>query len=249
MLLFMFPPFSFSGSDIEFPEKFSELDCGPYEGSNLRNSSSESHSPGGSSNSVGGMSESSIVTVQESNSKNGVLGKMVNCDIHHTIRSECGCQAPVMETIRPSIEHGQDFVESDDEKPLVSFIVSNKKVKSSVKVTKGGTLLRQKRLRKPTKRYIEEFSRNSTTSGKDKCLKVRSQEEFSQVPSESQPRRGRPKKIVQKMVELPLSALFSLISHFSGLFMFLFIIFIYLDIGLECCVVAMKPREPQSTQE
>ncbi|TYH32350.1 hypothetical protein ES288_A01G245100v1 [Gossypium darwinii] len=185
--------------DIEFPEKFSELDCGLYEGSNLRNSSSESHSPGGSSNGVGGMSESSIVTVQESNSKNGVLGKMVNCDKHHTIRSECGCQAPVMETIRPSKEHGQDFVESDDEKPLVSFIVSNKKVKSSVKVTKGGTLLRQKRLRKPTKRYIEEFSRNSTTSGKNKCLKVRSQEEFSQIPSESQPRRGRPKKIMPKM--------------------------------------------------
>ncbi|KAK8315528.1 hypothetical protein V6Z11_D01G247400 [Gossypium hirsutum] len=160
--------------DIEFPEKFSELDCGPHVGSNLRNSSSESHSPGGSSNSVGGMSESSIVTVQESNSKNGVLGKMVNCDIHHTIRSECGCQAPVMETIRPSKEHAQDFVESDDEKPL-------------------------KRLRKPTKRYIEEFSRNSTTSGKNKCLKVRSQEEFSQVPSESQSRRGRPKKIMPKM--------------------------------------------------
>ncbi|TYH89441.1 hypothetical protein ES332_D01G261200v1 [Gossypium tomentosum] len=185
--------------DIEFPEKFSELDCGPHVGSNLRNSSSESHSPGGSSNSVGGMSESSIVTVQESNSKNGVLGKMVNCDIHHTIRSECGCQAPVMETIRPSKEHAQDFVESDDEKPLVSFIVSNKKVKSSIKVTKGGTLLRQKRLRKPTKRYIEEFSRNSTTSGKNKCLKVRSQEEFSQVPSESESRRGRPKKIMPKM--------------------------------------------------
>ncbi|XP_022745980.1 telomere repeat-binding protein 1-like isoform X4 [Durio zibethinus] len=64
--------------DIEFPEKHSVLDCGPREGSTLRNSSSESHSPGfsGSSNSAGGISESSIPTVQESNSKNGVLGNM-----------------------------------------------------------------------------------------------------------------------------------------------------------------------------
>ncbi|XP_022745978.1 uncharacterized protein LOC111296147 isoform X2 [Durio zibethinus] len=187
--------------DIEFPEKHSVLDCGPREGSTLRNSSSESHSPGfsGSSNSAGGISESSIPTVQESNSKNGVLGNMVSCDLHRNFRSKYGCQGPVLDTIRPTIEDVQDLdVSDDDEEPLVSFILSNRKVKGSVKVTKGGTLLRQKRLRKPTRRYIEEFSRNSTT-GKNKCLKVRSQEEFPQVPSKSQPRRGRPKKIVPKL--------------------------------------------------
>ncbi|XP_022743521.1 uncharacterized protein LOC111294477 isoform X2 [Durio zibethinus] len=188
--------------DIEFPEKFSELDCSPHKGSNLRNSSSESRSPGfsGISNSAGGISESSIATVQESNGKNGALGKMFRCDCHHNFRNKCGCQAPVMGTIHPTIEHVQDFDESDDdEKPLVSFVLSTKKVKSSVKVTKGGTLLRQKRLRKPTKRYIEEFSRNSTTSGKNKRLKVKSQEELPQVPSESRRQRGRPKKIVPKL--------------------------------------------------
>ncbi|XVE76167.1 hypothetical protein DITRI_Ditri12bG0151200 [Diplodiscus trichospermus] len=186
--------------DIEFPEKFSELDCGPQERSNLHNLSSESHSPGfsGSSNSAGGISESSIATVQESN-KNGGLGKMVSCDVHHNFRSKFGCQASVIDTICPTIEHVQDFDDSDDEKPLVSFILSTKKVKSSVKVTKGGTLLKQKRLRKPTRRYIEEFSRNYTTSGKNKRLKVKSQEELPQVPSESQRRRGRPKKIVPKL--------------------------------------------------
>ncbi|XP_022767326.1 uncharacterized protein LOC111311836 isoform X2 [Durio zibethinus] len=186
--------------DIEFPEKFSELDCGPQEGSNLHNSSSESHSPGfsGSSNSAGGISELSIATIQESNSNNGVLGKMVSCDLHHTFRSRCGCQAPVMDTIRPTIKHVQDVVESDDdEKPLINYILSNKKVKCSVKVSKGGTLLRQKRLRKPTRRYIEEFSRNST-SAKNKRFKVRSEEEHPQVPSESRQRRGRPKKIMPK---------------------------------------------------
>ncbi|XVF76402.1 hypothetical protein PTKIN_Ptkin13bG0263700 [Pterospermum kingtungense] len=189
--------------DIEFPEKFSELDCAPHVRSNLHNSSSESHSPGfsgsRSSNSAGGISESSIATVQESSSKNGVLGKMVSCDLHHTFRSKCGCQPSVMGTIHPSIEHMQDCDDSDDdEKPLVSFILSAKKVKSSVNVTKGGTLLGQKRQRKPTRRYIEEFSRNSTT-GKSKRLKVRSDEESPPVPSESQRRRGRPKKIKPKV--------------------------------------------------
>ncbi|KAE8716417.1 Translin family protein isoform 1 [Hibiscus syriacus] len=183
--------------DIEFPETFSELDHISHEVSNLHNSSSESHSPGFSvSNSVGGISESSFVTAQESNYKNSVLGKMVNCDLHHTFGSKCSCPDPVMETGRHSKEHDQDFVESDDEKPLVSFILSNKKVKSSVEVPKGDTHLRQKILRKPTRRYIEEFSRNSAT-GK-KCLKVEPQKEFPQVP-ESQPWRGRPTKTVPKL--------------------------------------------------
>ncbi|XP_021288971.1 uncharacterized protein LOC110420115 isoform X3 [Herrania umbratica] len=105
--------------DIEFPEKFAELE--PCEGSNLHNSSSESHSPGfsGSSNSAGGISESSIAAVQESNGRNGVLGKMVNCDVHQTFWSKCGCQAPVMDTIHPTIENVQDLDQSDDdEKPL-----------------------------------------------------------------------------------------------------------------------------------
>ncbi|XP_038990775.1 uncharacterized protein LOC120113787 [Hibiscus syriacus] len=93
----------------------------------------------------------------------------------------------------------QSFYEpDDDEKPLVSFILSTKNVKSSVEVIKGGTLLRQKRLRKPTSRYIEEFSRNSTTSGK-KCLKVGSQGDLPQVASEPLRQRGRLKKIVPKL--------------------------------------------------
>ncbi|KAL1146589.1 hypothetical protein V6Z11_A11G384100 [Gossypium hirsutum] len=186
--------------DIEFPEKLSELDCGPREGSTLCNSSSESHSPGfsGRSNSVGGISESSTATVRESNSENGGLGKRVGCDLHHNFRRKHGCQGPVMDVGRSSIEHMQDLDKSDDdEKPLVSLILSNQKVKSSVKVTKGDTLLRQKRLRKPTRRYIEEFSRNSNME-ESKSHKIQPQEEFPQVPSESQPWRGRPKKIVLK---------------------------------------------------
>ncbi|KAH1084484.1 hypothetical protein J1N35_024245 [Gossypium stocksii] len=191
--------------DIEFAEKLSELDCGPHEGSTFCNSSSESHSPGfsGRSNSVGGISESSIATVRESNSENGRLGKRVGCDLRHNFRRKHGCQGPVMDVGRSSIEHVQDLDESDDdEKPLVSLILSNQKVKSSVKVTKGDTLLRQKRLRKPTRRYIEEFSRNSTVE-ESKSHKIQQQEEFPQVPSESQPQRGRPKKIVlQSELEL-----------------------------------------------
>lgn len=165
------------------------------------NSSSESHSPGfsGRSNSVGGISESLIATVRESNSENGGLGKRVGCDLRHNFTRKHGCQGPVRR------EHVQDLDESDDdEKPLVSLISSNQKVKSSVKVTKGDTLLRQKRLQKPTLRYIEEFSRNSSTE-KNKSHKIQPQEEFPQVPSESRPRRGRPKKIVLKSVgDVPL---------------------------------------------
>ncbi|KAL4340727.1 hypothetical protein GQ457_08G012180 [Hibiscus cannabinus] len=63
---------------------------------------------------------------------------------------------PVTDTICSTIEHMQSFDESDDdEKPLVSFILSTKSVKSSVEMTKGGgALLRQKRLRKPTSRSL-----------------------------------------------------------------------------------------------
>lgn len=189
---------------FEFPEKFSELECGPREGSNLRNSSSESHSPGFSGrDSVGCISESSIATVKESNKKNGVLGKMVSCDLQHIFRTKYGCQGPVLDSICPTVEHVQDL---DDEKPLLSFILSKKNLKRSVKSKKGGSgnLLIQKRLRKPTRRYIAEFSRNSST-GRNECLKVRSKEELPQVPSESRPQRGRPKKIVPKLVgEVPL---------------------------------------------
>ncbi|KAK8638955.1 hypothetical protein V6N13_137361 [Hibiscus sabdariffa] len=162
--------------DIECPERLSESDCAPHEGS-----------------------KSSAATVQESNNQNGVLKKMFCGDLHHTFKSKFGCQAPVTDTIGPTIEHMQTFDESDDdEKPLVSFILSTKSVKSSFEVTKGGTLLRQKRLRKPTSRYIEEFSRNST-SGK-KCLKAGSQGDLPQLVSEPQRQRGRPKKIVPKIL-------------------------------------------------
>ncbi|KAK8688887.1 hypothetical protein V6N13_087622 [Hibiscus sabdariffa] len=183
--------------DTEFPEKFSGPDCGPCEISHLCNSSLER-------NSACGISESSIATIQESNSKNGVLGKRVGCDLPNTFRSKCRSQGPIADTVRPSTEHMQDLdVSDDDEKPLVSLILSNQKVKSSIKVTKGDTLLRQKRLRKPTRRYIEELSRNSNTEN-SKCRRVQPQEEHPQVPSESRLWRGRPKKIVPKLVEVPL---------------------------------------------
>ncbi|KAK8712002.1 hypothetical protein V6N13_147255 [Hibiscus sabdariffa] len=178
--------------DTEFPEKFSEPDCGPCEISNACNSSLERYS-------ACGISESSNATIRESNCKNGVFGKRVGCDLRNTIRSKFRSQGPVTDTVRPTREHVQDLDESDDdEKPLVSPILSNQKVKSSIKVTEGDTVLRQKRLRKPTRRYIEEFSRNSTTEN-SKHGKVQTQEEHPQVPSESQLWRGRRKKIMPKL--------------------------------------------------
>ncbi|XVF55485.1 hypothetical protein PTKIN_Ptkin06aG0039800 [Pterospermum kingtungense] len=67
------------------------------------------------------------------------------------LEANMGAKVPVVDTIRPNVEHVQDL---DDEKPLLSSMLSNNNVKSSVKLTRGGSLLRQKRLRKPTKRSL-----------------------------------------------------------------------------------------------
>ncbi|KAG5253206.1 telomere repeat-binding protein [Salix suchowensis] len=67
--------------DIELAEKVSHLDYAPREGSQVRNSSSESQSPGcsGSGNAAVGMPESSMATVPASESKNGPLQKTKRC--------------------------------------------------------------------------------------------------------------------------------------------------------------------------
>ncbi|GKV48437.1 hypothetical protein SLEP1_g55251 [Rubroshorea leprosula] len=176
--------------DVELPEKFSELDYGCCDGSHIGNSSTESHSPvfSGSSNSTSGISESPIATVQESDCKNGLPGK-----------NGCGYEATATNEIHPTTEDLQNLNESDDdEKPLVSLILSKKKAKVSTKLTKGGMLCRQMRLRKPTVRYIDESSRLSSTAPRSKRLKVQHDNELPEVLSESRLLRGRVKKVVPK---------------------------------------------------
>lgn len=190
--------------DIEFTEKVAKFDCGPVEGSHLGNSSSESHSPGASGSNVAvGMSDSSI-TALESECKNDSLEKMVNCELHGTFKSKCEYQAPDMEKC-PSSHDVDRFDELDsDDNVLLSSILS--KCKKRVKSTVLGTKV--KRLRKPTKRYIEESSdlkpgslmrgqNVSTATLKDKHPKVtpcNGSSKGSQVASESWLRGGRLKK-------------------------------------------------------
>lgn len=199
-LILIFQP-SLIIADIEFAEKVAKLDCGPVEGSHLGNSSSESHSPGVSGSNVAvGMSDS-LTTALESKCKNE---KMVNCELHGTFKSKCEYQASDVEKC-PSSHDVDRFDELDsDDNVLLSSILSKckKRVKSSVLGTKA------KRLRKPTKRYIEESSdlksgylmggqNVSTATLKDKHPKVTSCNgscKSSQVPTESWLRGGRLKK-------------------------------------------------------
>ncbi|KAJ6864957.1 hypothetical protein NC651_035503 [Populus alba x Populus x berolinensis] len=169
--------------DIELAEKVSYLDS--REGSQLRNSISESQSPGcsGSSNGAVGMSESSTATVPVSESKNGPLQETVKCKLHCSSGDKWDSREPAEDGVWPTSDDLDDLDELDDDaKPLISLI-SGKNVK------KAGTLLRQKRLRKPTKRYIEEFSdtkskhemerRNDmSATSKDKRPKIRSNNEL-----------------------------------------------------------------------
>lgn len=139
--------------DIEF-EKV-ELISGPRVGSYVGNSSSESQSPGlsGSSNGAVGISESSAVTIPTSECKNGTINKALTCELHGGFRSKCGCQTPAEDLASLELSKFDDF-DNDD--------------KSFLEASKIGGVLREKRLRKPTRRYIEEVSNK-----KPKCLKGR----------------------------------------------------------------------------
>lgn len=139
-------------TDIDF-EKV-ELISGPRLGSYVGNSSSESQSPGlsGSSNGAVGISESSTLTIPTSECKNGAINKALTCELHGGFRSKCGCQTPAEDLASLELRKFDDF-DNDD--------------KSFLEASKIGAV-REKRLRKPTRRYIEEVSNK-----KPKCLKGR----------------------------------------------------------------------------
>ncbi|KAJ0028715.1 hypothetical protein Pint_35655 [Pistacia integerrima] len=195
--------------DIEFTEQVTKLDCGAIKGPHLGNSSSESHSPGlsGSSNVAIGISDSTTTTVPESECKNDSLTKMITCELHSISKSECECEVPIEDNEAPSSPDVLKFDELDnDDNCLLSSILS--KCKKRAKSSSLGTKV--KRSRKPTQRYIEEFSDQKSRSVldgqkvsapalKDKRLKVKSCNESSnhcstQVPSASRLRGGCLKK-------------------------------------------------------
>lgn len=147
----------------------------------MQNSSSESQSPGfsGSSNGGLGLSESSAATIPDSECKNGSLEKSVKCELHDSSGSKWASQAPAEDNIFPTAHDLENLDQLDNDE----------NEKKTVQATKVGTLLRQKRLRKPTKRYIEEFSdpklkhvaeneKILSYVAKDKRLKIRSHDEL-----------------------------------------------------------------------
>ncbi|KAM6568930.1 hypothetical protein CsatB_016915 [Cannabis sativa] len=224
--------------EIGFTGKPSGMDYGPpCWGSLTRNVSPASQSPGlsGSSNSAVGMSESSSVTIQESDFKNDYsLLKSENHELP-ALKYRRRCEKPVsLEFRNPNLSD-----EDDDEDPLLSSMLLNKNGRNLGDTSKSGAPRREKRLRKPTQRYIEEFSdkKSKHLKGqgkfsavtKNRQLKIRSPDELhlvtgtlSSVPEEELPsettiqvvpevraRRGRPKKQVSVLVTKPKEEVFT----------------------------------------
>ncbi|EEF42929.1 hypothetical protein RCOM_1355420 [Ricinus communis] len=174
--------------DVELAEKISDLDCAPSGRSHLGNSSSESQSPGfsGSSNGALVLSESSTATNSESECKIGSLEKkVVKCELNDSSGGKWEYQKIVRDGTFMTSHDLENFDELDDAKPLESSISSDENEKKAVQP--GKMSLRQKRLRKPTKRFIEEFSapkskhlmeaeKNLATASKDKRLKIKSED-------------------------------------------------------------------------
>ncbi|KAJ8899852.1 hypothetical protein K2173_019555 [Erythroxylum novogranatense] len=169
--------------DIELAEKVSYLDCTPFGQPNLVNSSSESQSPGfsGSSNGVPGLTESSTATIPEAECRNASLDKEDTYKLHDSSGIRCKHESPE----HVGLHNSQDLEYLDDLKPLVCGMSSDENEKEVIQAIHGGAVLRQKRMRKPTKRYIEEyFSSNSKDAmempkcplaiSKDKRQKIRS---------------------------------------------------------------------------
>jgi len=145
-------------ADFEFADKFEEvLGSGPFEGSLFQNSSSESHSSGLSRSSiVGGVLESTKVPIAQSECKNDSLDETVTYESHGAFSNDPSepSKGNCRYNISLDIPHLQEL---DTYRHLAGGILTCKKEKSPVE--KGQPAAhREKRFRKPTQRYIEEFS-------------------------------------------------------------------------------------------
>lgn len=172
-------------ADIGFTGKASELGFGPCEKSHLGNSSSESQSPrlSGSSNGAVGISESSTVTIQEFECKNNSIDKAVTHEFHGGFRRKKRRRTPVEGNVYPASINLQNLELDNDEKTLVKEIVSGENEKLSVEATKLGAFCKEKRLRKPTLRYIEEFSgkKSKDSNERENCSALTATQDRSKV--------------------------------------------------------------------
>ncbi|XP_065856204.1 uncharacterized protein [Euphorbia lathyris] len=184
--------------DIELADKICNLEYAPSGSSRVENSSSESQSPGlsGSSNWFLGFSESSAATLTESECKNvSVEKKSVKCELYDSPEDKIDYQTLAGDhefTTSLDLEH---LDELNDARSLDSGISSDGNEKKAIQTNKLSTLLGQRRLRRPTKRYIEEFcvpkSKHALETGngldsdlKDECLNMISPNELHN-PKES----------------------------------------------------------------
>ncbi|KAK7345546.1 hypothetical protein VNO77_16151 [Canavalia gladiata] len=143
--------------DFEFADKAEVLGYGPSEGSLLQNSSSESHSSGLSGSSIiGGVLESTKVPIAQSECKNNSLDETVTYESHGAFRNNPSLPSNVkcMYNISLDIQHLHGL---DNNHHLAGGILSSEK-ENGPAVNSQPAELREKRFRKPTQRYIEEFS-------------------------------------------------------------------------------------------
>lgn len=187
----------------------------------MQNSISESPSSGFSGSCiVDGISESTKVPIAQSTCKNESLDETVTYDSHGVPRNNPSQPSNVdcMYDISLDIQH---LYELNNVYPLAGGVLSCEKENVSVEKWQSAPP-KEKRLRKPTKRYIEESSnlrskeKVPTTGTENKCWTVSSCDElhtrikgFKKIPgekssngnsdvklSELKCRRGRPKKEV-----------------------------------------------------
>ncbi|KAK7279335.1 hypothetical protein RJT34_24384 [Clitoria ternatea] len=143
--------------DFEYANKAGVPGSGPCEGPFMQNSSSESHSSGLSGSSiVSGALESTEVPIAQSECKNDSLDETVTCESHGAFRNNPSRPSKVhcMYNISLDIKHLQEL---DNNHHLAGGILSCEKEKGPVEKCKPA-VCREKRLRKPTQRYIEELS-------------------------------------------------------------------------------------------
>ncbi|KAI4349134.1 hypothetical protein L6164_009768 [Bauhinia variegata] len=144
--------------DFEFTDKACGLESGTYGQPVTGNSSSESHSPGlsGSSICVGGISESRKQPIAQSECSNDSLDMKVTCHLDDAFRNN-----PCLQSNGDYMHHNpldiQNLNELDNDRPLTGSISSHENEMVSVEACQTAAL-REKRFRRPTQRYIEEFS-------------------------------------------------------------------------------------------
>ncbi|KAK7392480.1 hypothetical protein VNO78_20919 [Psophocarpus tetragonolobus] len=144
--------------DYEFADNVEEvLGSGPFEGLLFQNSSSESHSSVLSGSSiVSGVLESTKVPIAQYERKNDSLDETVTFESNGAFTNIPSQPAKVncRYNISLDIQHLQEL---DNNRHLAGGILTCKKEKGPVEKCQPDAL-REKRFRKPTQRYIEEFS-------------------------------------------------------------------------------------------